>query len=156
MYLYSSIDNIMMVYTRLGCNVTICIMVMLNKKQKLTSWFIHMHEDHFIIGCQYWIKLLMADRRKLCHVPRLTFVYRHMYCPYHVLKNMHTVNTSHSCIHIFTTNSEGPSLTHLRRWRHYVSWSSHNWCEQEASADPKGVDPFGDCLNVNTKVSRLS
>lgn len=43
-----------------------------------TSGLVHVHEDHFLIGCQDGVKLLMTNRGQLCHVPSLTLVHGHM------------------------------------------------------------------------------
>lgn len=124
---------------------------MITQKETLTSRFIHMHENHFIISRQYGVKLLVTDRRKLGHVPRFTFIYRHVYGMHHRLRNKHTklahlipdidgvCNTSYGFLQ---------QVTNLF-WLHYTSCFSHNRGEQEASADPKRVDPLGDRLCGN-------
>lgn len=45
---------------------------------QLTSWLINVHEDHFIIGCQNGVELLMTNRGQLGHVPGLTMVHWHV------------------------------------------------------------------------------
>lgn len=41
----------------------------------LTSWLVHMHEDHVIVCCQDGVELLVTNRGQLGHVPRLTLVH---------------------------------------------------------------------------------
>lgn len=51
-----------------------------------TSGLVHMHEDHFLIGCQDGVKLLVTNRGQLCHVPSLTLVHGHMDDPQSALQ----------------------------------------------------------------------
>lgn len=48
---------------------------------RLTSRLINMHEDHFIIGSQNGVKLLVTNRGQLGHVPCVTLVHRYMDYP---------------------------------------------------------------------------
>lgn len=41
-----------------------------------------MHEDHFIIGCQNGVELLVTDRGQLGHVPGLPMVHGHVDDPH--------------------------------------------------------------------------
>lgn len=41
---------------------------------KLTSWLVHVHEDHVIAGSQDGVELLVPHSWKLSYVPRVTLV----------------------------------------------------------------------------------
>lgn len=51
-----------------------------------TFGLVYVHEDHVFISWQNGVKLLVANRGQLCHVPVLTLVHRHVDHPHSSLQ----------------------------------------------------------------------